>query len=299
MPESQSSNIDVTANGKISDSARELVTNGSIELSAMALDQIPAAAKLLPFGTSVYVPSVANMALFSNLKVVEALHEAGMEPVPHIAARKVKSRLELQEYLKIIVQEYGVHRIMLIGGDLRQAVGSYSDSTAVLRDEVLAEARIREVGVAGYPEGHPHIPTKILNADFDDKLKLAEQLQLGLEVVTQFSFAPTRIVEYCAALSHRAPNIPVYVGIAGPTSTAKLIRYARYCGVSASLRALTDLGVKAVKLISHTNPDKQLTTLAQYCALRQACNVIGIHIFSFGGFEQSAKWMRNKCRQDN
>ena len=69
----------------------DLVTNGSIELSATALEKIPEAAALLPFGTSVYVPSPSKKPITSNLKLVAALHEAGVEAVPHIAARKVPS----------------------------------------------------------------------------------------------------------------------------------------------------------------------------------------------------------------
>lgn len=274
----------------------DLVANGSIELSVAALEQIPKASQLLPFGTSVYVPSPAKKGLHSNIGIVEALSAAGLEAVPHIAARKVKSRRQLRQYLLRVVQDYGVHRVLIIGGDVAQAAGPYADSSALLHDDVLAEAGILEIGIAGYPEGHPKIPPRVLHADFDEKLELASRLGLGIEVITQFTFAPARIIEYCAALSHRAPEVPVYVGVAGPTQTAMLIRYARYCGVSASLRALADFGVKAVKLMSHTDPDEQLTVLAQYCAMREACNVIGIHVFSFGGFERSAAWMRTKCR---
>ena len=275
----------------------DLVANGSIELSATALEQIPKAAQLLPFGTSVYIPSPAKQSLHSSIGIVAALHEAGLEAVPHIAARKLKSRRELREYLHRVVRDYGVHRVLIIGGDVAKAAGPYADSSALLHDDVLAEVGIHEIGIAGYPEGHPRSPHQVLNADFDEKLELASRLGLGIEVITQFSFAPARITEYCAALSHRAPDVPVYVGLAGPTQAAMLLRYARYCGVSASLRALTDLGVKAVKLISHTNPDEQLSALAHYCAMRESCNVIGIHVFSFGGFERSAAWMREKCRQ--
>ncbi len=297
MPAQYPMGTNASSGRQISDVISDLVANGSIELSAVAVEQIPQASRLLSYGTSVYVPSPAKKSLRSNFEIIAALHKAGLEAVPHIAARKVKSRRELKEYLFRLVEEYGVHRVLIIGGDVTKAAGPYADSSALLHDDILAAAGIHEIGIAGYPEGHPRIPLKVLNTDFDEKLELASRLGLGIEVITQFSFAPARIVEYCATLSHRAPEIPVYVGLAGPTQPAMLIRYARYCGVSASLRALIDMGVKAVKLISHTDPDEQLTALARYCAMRESCNVIGIHVFSFGGFERSAAWMRNKCRQ--
>jgi methylenetetrahydrofolate reductase (NADPH) len=280
------------------DAVSGLVTNGSIEISATPLERVESAAALLPYGTSVYVPSPAKRSLASNLPHIAALHQAGMEAVPHIAARKIASRDQLKKFLVTVVRDYGVHRVLVIGGDGDSAAGPYADSISLLRDEILAETGIHEVGVAGYPEGHPRIPLQAISDDLDEKVELANNLGMGLEVITQFSFAPMRIVEYCAALSHRAPRLPVYVGIAGPTSRAKLLRYAQYCGVSASVRALSELGLEAVKGVSHTNPDRQVTALAQYRTNRESCNVIGVHVFGFGGFERSARWMRNKVRQD-
>lgn len=274
----------------------ELVTNASIEMSATPVEQVTGQASFLPFGTSVYVPSPQKKPLASNLALVEALHSAGMEPVPHIAARKVPSRQELKDYLQTVVGNYGVHRVLVIGGDVRKAIGPYADSAELLKDDVLSETGIKEIGIAGYPEGHPRIPPRIIAADLEDKLNIASERKLGIEIITQFSFAPTRITEYCAMLAHKAPNLPVYVGMAGPCSARRLLKYASYCGVSSSVRALTDMGVKAAKLATHTDPEEQLVALGQYCAVRESCNVIGVHIFSFGGFEQSARWMRRHCR---
>ena len=120
---------------------------------------------------------------------------------------------------------------------------------------------------------------------------LAAKHGLGTYVVTQFSFAPARIVDYCVRLARSAPAISVYVGMAGPTNPVALLRYAQRCGVSASLRALRSQGMDAVRLVTHTDPADQLTAVARYCAAHTACNVTGIHLFTFGGVESSAAWM--------
>ena len=117
---------------------------------------------------------------------------------------------------------------------------------------------------------------------------------VGAFIVTQFSFAPIRIIEYCADLARRAPNVPVYVGLAGPTNPRTLLRYARRCGVSASLRALAAQGMGAVRLFTHTDPGEQLTALAHHCLSGTATNVVGAHLYSFGGVERTAAWM-NRC----
>lgn len=274
----------------------ELVTNGSIELSTSDEAQVKEAADLLPVGMCAYVPSVSMQPLSGNLERVRLLHAAGFDVVPHLAARKIASRNELKAYLQQVVQDYGVHRVLVIGGDEPNAIGPFKDSAAILRDGILSDSGIDHVEIAGYPEGHPEIPLPALHADLEDKLSLASSQGLGADIVTQFSFAPARILEYCANIAHTHPDVPVYVGMVGPSNPAKLLHYARYCGVSASLRALGRLGFKATSLVMHTDPTEQLTALAHYCATRDSCNVIGVHIFSFGGFKKSAQWMRNMCR---
>ena len=82
---------------------------------------------------------------------------------------------------------------------------------------------------------------------------------------------------------------------AGPTSPLALLRFAQRCGVSASLRALRAQGLDAVKLVTHTDPGDQLAAVARYCAAHAAdCNVVGVHLFTFGGVEASARWMNER-----
>ena len=133
-----------------------------------------------------------------------------------------------------------------------------------------------------------------LNAALDEKLALARQHDLEPYIVTQFSFAPNRIVEYCADLARRAPGVPVYVGLAGPTNPVSLLRFAQRCGVSASLRALQAEGMRAVRLFTHVDPTDQLMALAQHIRSGSASNVVGVHLYSFGGVARTAAWMNER-----
>jgi methylenetetrahydrofolate reductase (NADPH) len=161
----------------------------------------------------------------------------------------------------------------------------------VIRSGILEQAGITEIDVAGYPERHPRIPHETLLADLDLKIRLAAARGLRINVVTQFSFAPTKIAEFCTLLGKRAPGIRVYAGMAGPTGAAQLLRYAKICGVSTSLRAMNSLGMNAVRLALHASPDRQITLLAERAACGAAPNLAGVHLFSFGGFVESAEWM--------
>jgi len=272
----------------------ELLTNASIELTGKYRHQIDQVKDLLPFGTDIYLSALPNRPLATNLECIGAIRTAGFNPVPHIAARHIRSRNELRQFLDIVTRDHGVRKILLIGGDLAQPLGPYSNAMAVLRAGILNDAGICEVGIACYPEGHPRIPGDVIRRSIAHKVKLAGEQALGVFLVSQFSFAPDRIIDYCSKLSRAIPGTPVYVGMAGPTSPVSLLRYARICGVSASLRALTGLGFKAARLVTRTEPSDQLTVLARYCAGRGDCNVMGVHIFSFGGFVESVKWMQDR-----
>lgn len=61
--------------------------------------------------------------------------------------------------------------------------------------------------------------------------------------------------------------------------------------MSASLRALKDQGMATVRLMTHTDPGEQLAAVARYCAAQTACNVVGVHLFSFGAARRAAAWM--------
>jgi hypothetical protein len=49
--------------------------------------------------------------------------------------------------------------------------------------------------------------------------------------------------------------------------------------------------VGVVRIVSHTDPREQLLAVARYCEGHDACNVVGAHFFSFGGFLETARWM--------
>jgi methylenetetrahydrofolate reductase (NADPH) len=269
----------------------ELVSGGSVEMSAHNSADAAALGELLPAGTKVYVNHLPRHSLADTLAALEAVHRAGLEPVPHVAARRIASRQEFEAFARHSVRNAGVRKVLLIGGDDPKPVGPFEDSIALLASGVLRDCGVREVGFAGYPEGHARIPHAALEKALTQKLALASEQGLGTYVVTQFSFAPARVIEYCSELARLAPAVPVYVGMAGPADAATLLKYAQRCGVSASLRALRAQGMGLVRLVTHTDPDEQLAALARHCLARRSCNVVGAHFFSFGGAARTAEWM--------
>jgi methylenetetrahydrofolate reductase (NADPH) len=271
--------------------AAELVACGSLEMGSDTPDDAGRIAELLPAGTPVYVNHLPRRPLGDTLPALMALHRAGLEPVPHMAVRRIASRVEAETFLLQAVRQAGVRKVLLIGGDVASPAGPYGEGAALLREGVLANCGLRQVALPGYPEGHPHIASSVLADALAEKLALTHEQGLGAHIVTQFSFAPHRIVEYCADLSRRAPGVSVYVGLAGPTSPVTLLRFAQRCGVSASLRALQAQGMGAVRLFTHVDPGDQLVALARHSRSGSISNVVGVHLFSFGGVTATAAWM--------
>ena len=268
-----------------------LAATCSIEMGAHRPEDARRIAELLPAGTLVYVNHLPRHSLEDTLRGLIAARAVGLEPVPHLGARRVGSRAELKSFLERAVGEAGIKKVLVLGGDLEKPVGPYGDAASIIETGLLADCGVRELGLAGYPEGHAHIPLAILNESLSHKIKLARAQGLGAYVVTQFSFAPNRVVEYCAGLARRVPDVPVYVGLAGPTTPARLLKYAQICGVSASLRALQAAGMGAVRMFTHTDPTDQLIAIASHTAGGATTNVVGIHLFSFGGIEPTAQWI--------
>jgi methylenetetrahydrofolate reductase (NADPH) len=247
---------------------------------------------LLPSTTCVYIPSLPGLPLARTLEAIAAIRAAGLDPVPHVSARRILNREEFEGFLREAVARHAVHRVLLLGGDEPRPKGPFADSLQILESGLLADSGIREIGVAGYPEGHPSISALSLQESFSRKLRLTREQGLGMYVVTQFSFAPSRVVEYCTGLARSAPDVSIYAGVAGPTNPVALARYAQRCGVSVSLRALHTLGSGIARLVTNADPREQLIALARYSLQREPSNLVGVHIYSFGGAVKTASWMR-------
>jgi methylenetetrahydrofolate reductase (NADPH) len=269
----------------------DLVAASSLEFSPRELHRAAEMAALLPKDTCVYIPSLPGLPLGRTLDAVAALKAAGLDPVPHVSARRVLDRDEFRDFLKAAVSKHGVHRVLVIGGDEPKPKGPFADSLQVIESGLLAECGVREIGVAGYPEGHPKISPAALQQSFERKVQLAKDQNIGLYVVTQFSFSPARMVEFCSHLARTAPQVGIYMGVAGPTDPAALARYAQRCGVSVSLRALRTLGTGIAKLVTHSDPREHVIALARYARSREPSNLVGLHLYSFGGVVRTARWM--------
>jgi methylenetetrahydrofolate reductase (NADPH) len=222
-----------------------------------------------------------------------------MEPVPHIAARRISSSGELGETLDRLRVEAGVTQCLVIAGDPRVAAGPFADSLAVLETGVLEKSGMETIFVGGQPEGIPGVPSQAVEAALIRKNEYARSSSADIRLITQFTLDLHAFTRWQDRLGDLGNRLPVHIGIAGPTSLSGLLKFAALTGASASLRAMRRYGAKLTQLASEAAPDVFIAHLAtrtpQYPQLAEdetgASRIAGLHVYTFGGFHQAATWM--------
>jgi methylenetetrahydrofolate reductase (NADPH) len=263
----------------------------SLEATRLSADELARLAGCLAPGTPIYLSRVPTETSVEQAAAAARIRVAGFEPVPHVAARRLASERELSEFLARIRGEADIRRLLVVAGD-SDIAGPYADALAVIERGGLREAGIAEIGVAGHPEGHPKIVDAALREAMTSKLVVARDAGLRVQIVSQFSLAPDRIVKWLQQLRADGVDAPVKVGMAGPTRLPSLLRYAMRCGVKASVQGL--VSGAATALVGHVGPDRIID------ALRAASDTVGDiapHFFSFGGLVDTARYVATVAQQ--
>jgi methylenetetrahydrofolate reductase (NADPH) len=262
------------------------LAGASLELSSRDPAEVDACAGLIAPGTAVYISFPSGQTYHGTVTLAARLARAGFRPVPHVAARRIASRDALNDYLARVAGEAGVDSALVIGGDSQRAVGAFDSSLALLETGLFQRHGIVRIGIAGYPEGHPRIATAAVEDALAAKVALARQAGLDLCLVSQFCFDAEAILSWAGGMKGR--NLPVRVGLAGPASLPRLLRFAAMCGVGNSLRALHARPGAITRLMVEAGPEVALRELAR----RSGPPVAGAHFFCFGGLVRTARWLR-------
>jgi methylenetetrahydrofolate reductase (NADPH) len=241
-------------------------------------------------GDQVYISAVPGRPVAESIESARAIRLAGLEPIPHIAARHFASLGDCASALERLSGEAGVNTIMLIGGDADRPAGDVTCAQDIIDSELLTKYGIGAIGLAGYPEVHPRIDGDELEAALVTKLASAQSQGLAVHIVTQFSFDAKPILRWIDWLRARGVSVPVKVGLAGPTSMSTWLSYARRCGVKASASALASRTGLVNHLFKAISPDPVISQLAELAAQGKIADV-SAHMFSFGGIAASARWL--------
>ncbi|PZU30217.1 MAG: 5,10-methylenetetrahydrofolate reductase [Stenotrophomonas sp.] len=267
----------------------------SLEVGAKAIPALTAAAARIALGSTIFIPYLPGEDNAARLAAAATVRELGFEPQLHIPARRIASFAELESFIARAVHEAGVERCFVIAGDSPSPKGPFADSASLIETGVLERSGIKLVGVAGHPEGHPVMSESQRWQVLERKCSSIENRGMAPLIVTQFGFDADIVLRWLAALRERGIGQPVRVGVPGPAGIAVLARYAAMCGVSASASIWSKYGISIGKLFGTAGPDRFVDRLAS--GLTEAHGTVSLHIFPFGGIDQSLEWVEHYRNQ--
>lgn len=211
-----------------------------------------------------------------GVEVATRLCGSGHSVTVHVAARMVRDRAHLDALLQGMA-EACVDDVFLIGGDAERPLGDYASAVELL--PVIAEhpQRPARIGIAGYPEGHPHIAGAELEEALRGKSARADY------VVTQMCFDPDALQRW----TERHSGLPVFAGMPGKVARRKLLRMSARIGVGPSIDFLRKQRGLRRLLSRRSTADRLYDSLA-------GLDVAGFQFFTFNELAQTWEWWEKK-----
>jgi methylenetetrahydrofolate reductase (NADPH) len=262
----------------------------SIEATPHDVKQLDELREVLPPQTSVYVAHPPGVSIDAVVDFAGQLKGQGFVPVPHIIARKLESREQLDRALAKL-RDLGIDEALVIAGDIAVPNAAFDSSLEVLETGLFGRYGFREVGVAGHPEGSKAIGEQRAEQALAGKAAFAKSASFRIRIVTQFGFDPEAVTDWEQATQAAGIALPIHVGMAGPASLRQLAKFAMMCGIGSSARMLMTRTGATANLLRTQAPDELITHFARHRATHPASRLVKAHFFAFGGVLKTARWV--------
>ena len=264
----------------------QLLAEASFELLPMKNTLEKAAA--LPSGCNVSVTASPAKGMDATLDLTVQLRELGYRAAPHLSARMIKDRFQLSGFMKRL-EEAEIDHVFVVGGDADEP-GNFPDALSLLREMTDIGHHFSDVGITGYPEGHPFISGDLLREALVAKQRYATY------IATQMCFDIPAVETWIKGTRVDGVKLPVKVGIPGVVDPVKLISIAGRIGVGTSVRFLRKNRRAVWRLLfpGAYKPTKLLTTLGQ---LDPKLGFFGLHIFTFNQIEPTVAWWADQVKR--
>lgn len=237
----------------------------------------------VPREVTLTVTASPSKGLEETLALTERLSADGYDVVPHLAARMVTGRSELEEIVGRL-QRVGVRTVFVPGGDASPGEG-YADALALLEDLTAMGSPFDGVGVTGYPEPHPTIHDDVAVQSMWDKRRYATH------IVSNLTFDPSAVAHWIRRMRLRGMDLPLLFGVPGPVEVTKLLSMATRIGVGDSTRFLVKQKGVMTRLIAPGGftGERFLEQCAPTLGTPEA-RVEGLHVYTFNQVEETAAW---------
>lgn len=263
---------------------RQLLADARLEVipAPTILDRV---LEHVPTSVTVTVTASPTRSIEDTLDLATRLAAHGYDVVPHVAARMVRGRGELEGIVERL-RAHGVRKVFVPAGDAQSPLGDYTGSLDLLRDLTALGDPFEEVGVAGYPESHPFLD------DTTTARALADKVPHATLVVSNMTFDVAAVGSWLRELRGRGVDLPVRIGVPGPVERAKLLAMGLRIGVGESLRFLRKQRSVMTRIAA---PGYDLDTFLDAVAVLAAddtLGVAGLHLYSFNQVEVVEAWRR-------
>jgi methylenetetrahydrofolate reductase (NADPH) len=239
----------------------------------------------LPYGATVTVTASPRLGLDRTLDLSSVLAARGYRVVPHLAARMIDGRGQLERIVQRL-DGAGIREVFVVGGDADPPAGEYADAGDLLEELTGLAHPFARIGVGGYPEGHP------LAGDDELLEALRRKQRFASHLVTQLCFDDAALVDWTVRIREAGIGLPVVVGLPGVVERRKLAEISLKAGVGASLGYLRKHRREIITLARARRYDP--TPLARAVAGRAgdpALGLAGVHLFTFNQVEPTRDWV--------
>ena len=138
--------------------------------------------------TPVAITFLPGESMDARIAAAADVRALGLEPMPHLSARRIHSHEELAETVSRTVAEAGARRMFLVAGDPAVPAGPFEDTMALLRTGLFEANGIQAIGIAGHPEGHPAMDEQGCWDALETKHAEITRRDMATLIVTQFGF---------------------------------------------------------------------------------------------------------------
>ena len=240
----------------------------------------------VPHEVTITITSSPRRGIEATLALAERLHARGFDVVPHVAARLVRDAAHLKEIGARLVALGG--SVFIVAGDSREAAGAFPDSVSLLTAIHEERLALTNVGITGYPESHSFIDDDLTIQAMWDKRRLATY------IVSNLCFDAGVIKKWVMRVRKRGVQLPIYIGMAGVTDPAKLLRVSTRIGISDSARFLKGHSNWLMRMISPGGYDPSRFAPSLMPDLGQPeRKVAGLHVFTFNEIEPTERWRQD------
>jgi methylenetetrahydrofolate reductase (NADPH) len=240
----------------------------------------------------VTVTASPSRGLDATFATAERLAAAGYPVVPHLSARLIRDRTELDSLLDRALAA-GIRELFVLAGDPPHPAGEFTGAADLLEAMGERRAEFDAIGITGYPESHHLI------SDEDTISAMFAKAPMATHIVSQVCFDGDVIAGWIRAVRERGTDLPIWIGLPGPVPRTRLVRLSARMGLGESTRYLRHHRGFLSRLLGRRFSPSALVSALEPVTSDPAAGVAGFHLYTFNEVARTERWRRRELERLN